>query len=181
MNTELIIEDAFSISPKDVLKNVHPMRKINSKANSNRFNISYWMDDSPDTPGVFISTGGGEEPQRFDLEWIEITYGQRAYFKCSCGLRVSKLYLPIRGNLFGCRKCHKLQYFLTTLNKNSVAGMKLYKMNRLQKLSNSRANMGRILYNGHFSKRFERFLRLCDRAGFSGIVDGADDLRALIK
>lgn len=180
MNTELIVEDAFSISPKDILKNVHPMRKINSKANINRFDISYWMDDSPDAPGVFISAGG-KEPQRFDLEWTRITYGQRAYFRCSCGSRVSKLYLPIRGNLFGCRKCHKLQYFLTTLNKNSVAGMKLYKMNRLQKLSNSRANMSRILYNGNFSKRFERFLRLCGRAGFDNVINSANDLRALIK
>jgi hypothetical protein len=115
------------------------------------------------------------------MEWEDITYGKRAYFICECGHRATKLYLPHNGHEFKCRKCHGLQYQLTTFNRYSVAGRSMYRMNRLHKLSNERAGMSRIFYNGNYTKRFERFLGLCDRAGLDHIVKGANDLKALIE
>lgn len=167
MNTEKILEDALAVSPRDILnKRVYP-------------GVSYWLEKGRNE-SVYICVDG-QEPQKFTLEDVEITYGTRVYFRCRCNAMVSKIYLPHNGTSFGCRKCSGLKYFLTTFNRNSVAGKKFYKMNRTQKLINSRESMGRILYRGNYTKRFERFLKLCDRAGYESIVRGASDLMTLIK
>lgn len=170
MGNRYFVEDSFSLTPNDVIQG----------RQHGHSDISYWLDDDND-PSVVSVSMGGKEPQMLNLEWEDITYGKRAYFQCSCGLRATKLYLPLNGREFKCRKCHKLQYQLTTFNRYSVAGKVLYKMNRLQKLSESRANMGRILYNGKYTQKFERFLGLCEKAGFDSIAKGANDLKALLK
>lgn len=180
MNSELFVENAFALTPKDILRNIQRIRKIGTSADDRRADIDYWLEDPSDPSVVFVSITG-KEPQRLDLEWLDLTYGKRAYFLCQCGLRTTKLHLPLNGQEFKCRKCHNLQYQLTTFNRHSIAGRSLYKMNRLQKLSESRANMGRILYNGNYTKKFQRFLGLCERAGLESIVQGANDLMALLK
>lgn len=169
MNTELLVENSFALTPKDILENRFGRPDINS-----------WLEDTDDPSSITVSVAG-HEPQVLNLEWDDITYGKRAYFQCSCGVRANKLYLPQRGHEFKCRKCHGLQYQLTTFNRNSVAGQSLYRMNRIQKLTASRESMGRILYNGNYTKKFERFLGLCERAGYNDIVKGANDLMTLIK
>ena len=170
MNTELFIENCFAITTSDALEG----------RQHGRPDLNYWLEDENDPSAVTVSMGGNE-PQELNIEWVEITYGSRPYFLCSCGLRVSKLYLPHNGNEFKCRKCHGLQYQLTTFNRYSIAGRELYKANRFQKLIASRESMGRILYNGNYTKKFERFIGLCERAGFNDIVKGANDLKLLIK
>ena len=167
MNTEKIVENAFSITPKNIFQNrVYP-------------GISYWVKESREGSFIFICADG-HEPEKFELEYVEITFGTKVYFRCKCGSRISKLYLPANSNSFGCRRCNQLGYFLTSINRNSIAGRQLYRMNRLQKLSESRANMQKILHNGKFSKRFESFLRQCNRAGLETIVRGAQELKSLI-
>ncbi|MSU60404.1 MAG: hypothetical protein EXS52_00615 [Candidatus Staskawiczbacteria bacterium] len=180
MDTKSFIEDTFSISTKDVLQDKLYSKINNAGAGKGHPAISYWLQDATDPLSITLSVNGGE-PQGLNFEWVNLTYGIRAYFLCSCGVRVGKLYVPIGGTELKCRKCYHLQYFLTTFNKNSVAGMQIYKMNRLQKLADSRANMGRILYDGEYTKRFKRFIGLCDKAGFNSAVEGANHLMALIK
>lgn len=168
------------MTTKDVGRRFDRIRKIGVNSLERRPGIQYWFDDMTDPTCVFISVDG-HEPQRFAWEAIEITFGERAYFRCTCNHRAAKLYLPPNGTKFLCRGCHGLQYRLSSFNRHSVAGVALYRMNRLQKLADSRASMGRILYDGKYSKRFERFLGLCDRAGLDSIVQGASDLKTLIK
>lgn len=182
MSTEsLFVEDSFALSTKGVLDNLDNVLEIGPSVYVKpHADVDYWLED-PLRPSVLLVSVGGQEPQRINLEWIVITFGQRAYFRCDCGSRAAKLYLPLKGKEFKCRQCHKLQYQLTRINRRSVAGRAMYRMNRLQKLSDTRVSMGRILYNGKYSERFERFLRLCDRAGFDGIVKGANELKALIQ
>ncbi len=169
MNTELFVENCYTLTPKDLLLGL-----------GTRADINFWAEDPDDKSDWCISVSGNE-PQKIALEWRDITYGARAYFRCMCDYRATKLYLPLNGHEFKCRRCHGLQYQLTTYNRHSVAGKVLYRLNRLQKLSDSRASMGRILYNGNYTKKFERFLSLCDRAGYDSIVKGAMDLKDLIK
>lgn len=180
MDTGLFVEDIFVLTPRDVGRRFDRVRKLGINKLERRPDVNYWFDDMSEPSCLFLSVDSCE-PQKFAWEIVELTFGYRAYFRCSCGLRVSKLYLPIYSKEFKCRKCHKLQYQLSTFNKNSVAGRSLYRMNRLQKLAESRANMSRIFYNGNYTKKFERFLGLCDRAGFDSIVKDANDLKALIK
>ena len=169
MITQSFVEDSFTLTPKAILRN----------SNLERQDIIYWSDPN-DSSVVFVSIAG-REPQSLNLEWQTITFGERAYFRCICDHVSAKLYLPPNGTKFLCRRCHRLQYRLSSINRNSVAGRAIYRMNRLQKLSDSRASMSRILYNGNYSKRFESFLRSCNRAGFDSIVRGAEDLKTLIK
>ena len=45
--------------------------------------------------------------------------GVRWWFTCPmCGERVGKMYLPRKGGLFACRKCHSLTYKSSQLAKN---------------------------------------------------------------
>lgn len=181
MITESFVEDSFVLTPKEVLQNLRNVMEIGPSAYTRpRADIDYWSEDFFDPSVVLVSVGEGE-PQRLNLELHDITFGQRGYFRCVCGVRVSKLYLPPNGSKFLCRRCHGLQYELTRINRHSVAGKALYRMNRLRKLADSRASMSRILYDGQYSKRFERFLRLCDRAGYNDIVKGAKDLKTLLQ
>jgi hypothetical protein len=159
MNTELFVESTFSLAPNDVIQDRH----------HGRMDLNYWVGDGNEPAAAYVSIDG-QEPQIIGIEWQDITYGKKAYFVCQCGERASKLHLPVRGKQFKCRACHGLRYQLTTFNRNSIAGQSLYRMNRLQKLIASRESMGRILYNGNYTKKFERFLGLCERAGYNDIV-----------
>lgn len=169
--TRNYIEDAITLTPKNLLRD--------DVSGNTQFN--YWLEDEWD-PSVWMVSVNNHEPQRLVIEFEAITYGERGYFKCpTCDHRGSKLYLPPNGSEFKCKECHKMVYRLQTFNKNSIAGKTLYKMNRMQKLADKRASMGRILYNGLYTKKYERFLTLCDKAGYSSIVKGAEQLRELIK
>lgn len=57
----------------------------------------------------------------------------------------------------------------------------LYSMNRMDKLSKQREKMGTILYNGNFTAKFQRFLRMCTRAGYTKVVQDATGLMMALK
>ena len=85
------------------------------------------------------------------------------------------------GKEFKCRKCHKLKYTLTAINKKSQHGKILYQMNRMDKLSKQREKMGTILYKGEFTKRFKNFLKQCARAGYTKAIADAMRLMEALK
>jgi hypothetical protein len=179
-NHKYLVEDCFVLTPRDVGKRPDRLRRIGVNILETRKDINYWFDDINEPTRLFISVDG-HEPQEFVWELVDLTFGIREYFYCSCGHRATKLYLPPNGTEFKCRECHKLKYELTLLNRKSVAGGAIYRINRLHKLANDRAAMSRIFYNGEYTKRFNRFLGLCDQAGLDSIVKGANDLKELIN
>ena len=179
MENKYLVENCFILTPRDVGCSFDNIKKLGISSLDNKPEIAYWFDTDKELTYLFISVDG-QEPQKFVWELVDIMFGERAYFHCSCGQRVSKLYLPPNSKEFRCRKCYNLKYELSTFNKNSVAGKYLYQANRLLKLANSRADMSRIFYKGGYTKRFETFLRLCDSAGLDSVVKGAQDLKALI-
>ena len=170
MDSKSCVEDCVTLTTKDLLQGVYK-----------RSDITYWQEDQNDQSIWSISVAGNE-PREVAMEWEDVTYGKRAYFRCSCGHRATKLYLPLNTHEFKCRTCHHLHYQLSTFNRYSVAGRAIYKLNRMNKLSANRAGMSRIFYNGNYTKRFERFLGQCERAGcFDNIVRGAADLKQLLQ
>jgi len=40
--------------------------------------------------------------------------------------------------------------------------------------------MSRVFYNGQYTKRFDRFLNLCGRAGLVDVVNDAGNLKAAV-
>ncbi len=180
MNHQYLVEDCFAITPRDVGRRFDRIRKLGVNNLEYRPGITYWFDNMSEPTCLFISVDG-HEPQKFTWEVVEITFGETQFFYCQCGYRAIKLYLLPNGKEFKCRKCHNLRYALSTFNKKSVAGRSIYQMNRLHKLSNSRAGMSKIFHDGNYTKKFERFIKLCDRAGLDSIVTGANDLKTLIQ
>lgn len=51
--------------------------------------------------------------QRFSLESQPMPWGGgiKFFFVCTCGRRCAKLYRPQGGDLFACRRCHRLLYW----------------------------------------------------------------------
>jgi hypothetical protein len=182
MEKQYFVEECFVLTPRDVGYRIDRVQKIGINILEHRPEIRYWFDeDEEGSPVSLFVSVDEQEPQKLKWEQMEITFGFREYFYCPCGQRSSKLYLLPNGKEFKCRECHHLKYRLSSFNKHSVAGESIYKMDRLQKLANDRASMSRIFYNGHYTKRFERFLKLCDKAGLESIVKGAYDLKTLIQ
>ena len=181
MSTGPLVEDCFSLSPADVNRNLYRIRKIGSGIDPRRSDIDYWIDEDDDNSYLFI-TIGGSEPQRIIIEEVEVAFGGfRQYFVCDCGKRIIKIYLPQGKKEFKCKKCHQLKYFLTTFSHKSIHGMARYNFSRMNKLSQHRATMGTVMYNGSFTKKFQRFLRMCDRAGIKDVVRNAIGLMENIK
>ena len=180
METEYFIEDCFTLAPGDVLRNLSRVRLIGTSVDDRRADVNYYFDNEADPDFLLISVGG-RKPQAVAWEWSQITFGERAYFRCGCGCRVSKLFLPPNGSEFRCRGCHKLRYRLATISRKSVVGQTLYRLNRLEKLAGRRAELARVIYNGKLTGKFESFLKHCNRAGLDSIVRGARDLMALTQ
>lgn len=180
METKYLVEECFALTPRDVGWRIDRPRKLGMNILKHRPEISYWFDNMSNPAWLFVSIDS-HEPQKLAWETVEITFGEKDFFYCSCGYRAMKLYLLPRGNEFKCRKCHNLRYELTVLNRKSVAGRVIHRANRIQKLADSRMAMGRIFYNGQYTKKFERFLGQCERAGLEDIVKGAKALKELVK
>lgn len=146
----------------------------------------YWIEykDRETYLMVNLSDSNGQyEPNKILLTEYPLTYGSRSYFVCNqCHKTVSRLYLPQKAISFRCRNCWKLRYELQTINPNSSQGRHLYRMSRIIKLMGQREKMNRIFYSGRYSKRFERFLKLCSRLeGLENMVTDSGELLAAIK
>lgn len=141
----------------------------------------YWIEYSDGDSFLVVSTGLDQLPQRVLLAEVELKFGARSYFVCCCGVRANNLYLPAGKDQFRCRRCYRLRYALSNINKTSKQGMFLYRANRTTKLINQRAGMDRIIYKNCFTKRFERFLRLCGRVGLDSVITNARESMKVIQ
>ncbi|MSU45298.1 MAG: hypothetical protein EXS47_01580 [Candidatus Zambryskibacteria bacterium] len=165
-----LIEDCISITP-DYNLDYGRMRKMG-------IHIEYHIE----AEDHILVTVSNNEPQRIETEDVETSVAWRRYFLCpECNKHSHKLYLLPNGKEFKCRSCHALRYTLTTINKNTPHGRMLYSMTRMDKLSKAREKMGTILYNGKYTKKFETFLRQCERAGYTKATEDANGLMTSLK
>ena len=178
MNKSFTAEDCYTIKPNDVIRILR--RENKAKADIKLSDVDCWL-DNPDNPDVLCVSVKGHEPQKIVLEWVDISFGQMAYFRCDCGYRSSKLYLPPNGTQYQCRRCHKLRYRISSLNPTSIAGKALHRFNRINKLIETRANISHLFYNGRYTRRFENFLKHCKKEGLDNIVEDAQKLLEVVK
>lgn len=182
-----LIESCFSLDTKIIKKDLHKAR--DQKANIEGFiNITqgniksafdYRIEYGSEYDYLVIQYGG--EDQKIRLTESELTYGPRSWFICDCDRRVGKLYLPVGATVFKCRHCYKLTYELTTLNKNSKIGQYGYITNRTIKLMNMREQIRTIMYGDKLTERFNRFLKLSDKAGLASNREDAVTLLSAIQ
>lgn len=181
MDTDLFVENSFALTAKMVMTTIRDVLDIGPVMYKKPHpDVDYWFDDIYEPSILMVSVRGGE-PQQIGMELKVITYGERAYFQCECGVRVSKLFLPPHATQFKCRKCHALRYQLSTINRNSVAGKKLYQATRVERIINKRTHIDRIFYRGEYTKRFESFLTQCDKAGLDTVLYGAAMMKVLLQ
>lgn len=179
-----LVENSFALSThllkKDLLKtrkkepvNGYLNLSYNGKPTALDYSVEYDDDNS------YLVINFTEIPQKILLSEHELTFGTRTYLTCKCGDRTNALYL--NKAIFACRKCHKLQYESTTINRNSRHGKFLYQQRIVMKLMIMRESMGRIFYKSKYSKPFNRWLKLCTRSGLTKEVLDAQKLMADIN
>ncbi|MCX6720458.1 MAG: hypothetical protein NTW11_01485 [Candidatus Staskawiczbacteria bacterium] len=178
MNDGNYIEDCLILTPKDALRMVKGLNI--KKVGVNPPDVKCWIDD-PKNPDLISISVNGNEPKEFELEWLDMTFGQVAFFNCACGNRIAKLYLLPHGIEFGCRHCHNLRYRLSNLNPKSAAGYKIHRFDRISKLIYKRIDIPRIFYKGKYTKRFNRFLAQCKAAGLDDMVENAKGMLEITK
>lgn len=147
-----------------------------------RDDIRHWTEYTRDNDEfcLFVAVGASE-PQKIFVEEFLTLFMYRPCFVCECRRPALKLYLPPHQTTFKCRRCHHLRYLSTTFNKKTPQGNALYQLNRLDKLSRQRMNIRTPIYLGKFTHKFQRFLRMCKRAGLDNVVEDARGLMEVIK
>lgn len=182
-----LIESCFGLDTKLIKKDLHRAReqkaKIEGFINIIQGNIksvaNYRIEYGSEYDYLVIQYR--EEDQRIRLTESELTYGPRSWFICDCDRRIGKLYLPVGAKTFKCRHCYKLTYELTTLNKKSKIGQYGYITNRTIKLMNMREQIKTIMYGDRITERFNRFLKLSDKAGLASNREDAVTLLSAIQ
>lgn len=119
------------------------------------------------------------ESQIIPLSEHELTYGTRTYLVCKCGYRTNSLYL--NNGTFACRKCQKLHYATTRINRRSKHGQFLYQQSRILKLMAIRESMNRIFYKSQYTKRFMHWLGQYAQLGLIQELEEAESLKKAIN
>lgn len=177
-----LIEYCFTITTKRFrkdLEQVKDQRKnisgfIDIKHGNMTSVVDYTVEYGAEYDYLVIHNAGVE--QRIKLVDGAIHFGARIWFICECGAHIAKLYLPPGAKEFKCRKCHHLVYQSTTINKHSKHGAFIYKNSLILKIISMRESMGRIFYRSEYTKRFKRWLDLCDKAGLTDERGNANNL-----
>ena len=179
-----LIENTFALSAHLLKKDLRKARR--KEPVEGYLNFSYHgkpsvLDYSTEyeNEDAYLIVSFNAEPQRILLSEHELTFGTRTYLTCKCGYRTNALYL--NKGIFACRKCHNLQYESNTSNRNSKHGKFLYQHHKIIKIMNMRESMGRIFYKSQYSKRFKRWLKLCNQAGLTDEIKDANDLMTAIN
>ena len=181
-----LIESCFALSIKLLRNDLQKARQKepvegeylnfihNGKPSALNYSIEYSHDGS-----TYLEINFNGEPQKIALSNRDLTFGTRTYLVCGCGARVNALYL--KNTFFACRNCHKLQYKSTTINTRSDHGMMLYQQTKRLKLIDMRESIPRPLYRSKWTKRFQRFLKLCSQSGLFTQVRDAQATMETIK
>ena len=181
-----LIESCPVIDTKSVKRDIKRAREHKTPIEgcinvSNGSVVDYSIEYGHECDYLVIRHGIGE--QHIKLAESELMYGPVMWFVCDCGRRARKLYLPPRATQFKCRHCHHLVlvYELTRFNRKSTHGQLMYRTNRMIKLMKTRESIRSPFYDGKFTHRFERFLRLSDVVGFKSNREDANAMLADIK
>lgn len=179
-----LVENSFALSARLFKKDFSRARRgetvdeyLNFSYNGNQAALDYSIEYVDDKPYLVINYT--EIPQRILLSEQELTFGTRTYLTCKCGCRTTALYL--HKDIFACRKCHKLRYESTTINRTSRFGRLMYQQINAFKLIKKGEKISRIIYRSKYTKRFSRWLNFCSREGFFEYVLKAEKLMTEIN
>lgn len=180
-----LVENCFALSTK-LLRN--DLRKARDRESVEGEYLNFLLNGKPSVlyysieysdENAYLVVTAGEEPQKILLCTHELTFGTRTYLTCGCSKRTNTLYL--KNAFFACFECSNLRYKSTTINSRSDHGRMLYQQSKRLKLMDMRENIPRPLYRSKWTKRFLRFVKLCDKAGLFNQVRDAKTTIETIK
>ena len=178
-------EDYFALTTKLLKRDLERARRkeppegkyLNFVHNGRSAALDYSIEHSFDENTYLVVNVSGE-PQKILLSQRELKFGTRTYLTCGCGNKTNALYLKL--GYFACRKCQKMHYRSTNLNKTSEHGQFLFLQNRRIRLMEMREKMDRPIYKGRYTKRFMRWLSYCTRAGiFNEAIQAWEAMEAI--
>lgn len=179
-----LIENSFALTARSLKKDLRKARRNESAGgslsiaqNGKPFPVDYWIEH--DGKDSYLVVTFGVESQRILLSEYPVTFGTRTYLTCQCGRRTSFLYL--QNGTFACRRCQKLRYQSTTINKTTKHGRFLYKQSQILKLVAKREEIDRIFWRSNYTKKFTKWLDMCDRVGLTDQVKSASELMMAIN
>ncbi|MDO8490241.1 MAG: hypothetical protein Q7S47_02380 [bacterium] len=180
-----LVESCFALSTKLLRKDLQKARNnepvegeyINFVHNGRAVALDYSIERNSDG-NTYLVVNFDEEPQKIPLSTRELTFGTRTYLVCGCGKRANALYL--KNTYFACFGCQNLRYRSTTINHRSDHGRMLYLHSKRLELIDMRENIPRPLYRSKWTKRYLRFIKLCDQAGlFHQVADAQNTMKAI--
>ncbi len=169
LNTKLLKKTLKKARQKDPVEGEYLNFIHDGRSSSLDYSLEYSFNGD-----TYLVINFAEESQKILLAERELKFGSRSYLVCGCGKKTNGLYLKL--GYFACRRCHKLKYESTTINRHSKHGQFLYQQSRLLKIMAIRESMNRIFYRSRYSKRFRRYLELCGRVGLTNEVSSAQKL-----
>jgi hypothetical protein len=180
-----LIEDCFALKTSLIKKDLKRAREkqpvegfLNFRDNGRGSALDYSIEYSIDC-NTYLVVNIYAETQKILLSEHPLRFGTRTYLTCGCGKRVNALYLKL--GYFGCRNCQKLRYASTTINKSSDHGMMLYLNSKRLKLIDIKEEIPRVFYRSQYTKKFLRWLKLCDQAGLFREVRDAEKTMESIR
>ena len=181
-----LVENCFALSTKLLRNDLQKARNkepvegeyLNFRHNGKPSALFYSIEHSFDGNTYLIVTFDAE-PQKILLSQRELTFGTRTYLTCGCSKRTNTLYL--KNTFFACFECSSLRYKSTTINSRSDHGRMLYQQNKRLELIEMRESIPRPLYRSKWTKRFVRFIKLCDKAGMFNQVRDAQKTMEVIR
>ncbi|MFH2144058.1 MAG: hypothetical protein ABIJ97_16655 [Bacteroidota bacterium] len=174
LSTKLLKESLKKARAKETVEGEYLNYLDSGRPSALDYYIEYSIDGS-----TYLVVNIGVEPQRILLSEEELTFGTRTYLTCGCGQRTNALYL--KEGVFACRECHQLSYQSTTINRSSKHGKFLYKSSLAIKAMKMREGMSHIFYGSRYTKKFNNYLNLCNRAGLFNEVFEAEKLLTAIN
>ena len=158
LSTNLLKKDLKKARQNEPVENEFLNFRLNGRPAALDYSVEYDFSEN-----AYLVIKFGPEPQKILLSTRELTFGIRSYLNCGCGSKVNALYL--KNTFFACRNCHHLSYPSTKLNNRSDHGRFFYQQNKRLELLDMRESISRVFYKSQYTKKFLRWLKLCNQAG----------------
>jgi hypothetical protein len=179
----MLVESCFKLVPKLIKKDLLKARDLepiegflNFTHNDKETALDYSFELDGENTRLIIMFGA--EPQYIQLSEQQLSIGSRTVFVCACGRKTYGLYLL--NDTFACLKCQKLHYASTRINRRSKHGEFLHKQLQVIKLIEMRESISRPFYKSNYTRRYQRWLKLCLHAGiYDEVIRGIEFKKAM--
>lgn len=175
--SKVLAEDCFQITPATFCRSLlqpidNPFSDDNIgkygdrilRKNGTRLQVNYQVD--LELWDLFLQFSSPESKiggwQHIQLDAVPSNLnGERPFFRCDCGRRANKLYMPfVSKKRWLCAKCHNITWRVKQFNRRTAPGAMGYFLDRHLQLQEKESRVKRIDYGGRLTRRARSVIRL---------------------